>query len=56
MKLPFLKQIKKTEMSEEIVSEEPIRISDLIAPSFVEAKQNYLKLGEQLVKSYFVFS
>jgi len=41
---------------ERIVTEEPLRITDLIAPPFVENKQNYLKIGDKLAKTYFVFS
>lgn len=54
MELPFLK--KKTKIPEEIISAEPPRITDLVAPPFVEVKQNYLKLGERLAKTYFIFS
>ncbi|MBM3251012.1 MAG: DUF87 domain-containing protein [Candidatus Nealsonbacteria bacterium] len=54
MKIPFLK--KKTKIPEEIFPEEPLKISDIIAPSFIEVKQNYLKIGERLAKSYFIFS
>jgi len=40
----------------EINPEEGLKINDLIAPSSIEVKQNYLKIGEKLAKSYFVFS
>lgn len=33
-----------------------MRIADIVAPSFIEVKQNYIKLGERLAKTYFVFS
>lgn len=54
MKIPFLS--KKPDISEEFVSEEPINIADIIAPSFIEVSQNYIKIGERLAKSYFIFS
>lgn len=54
MKIPFLK--KKTKISEELFQKEPLRITDIVSPSFIEVKQNYLKIGEQLAKSYFIFS
>lgn len=54
MKLPFLK--RKTKIQEEFFVEEPLGLADIIAPSFIEAKQNYLKIGERLAKSYFIFS
>ena len=47
---------KKSEIPEELVTEEPLMISDIIAPSFIEVKQNELKIGEKLAKSYFIFS
>ena len=53
MKLPFLKAKPKTPG---IVKEEPLKIADIVAPSSIEVKQNYLKIGEQFTKSYFVFS
>src|SRR4030043_1635707 len=54
MKLPFLK--RKTKISEEFFAEEPMKIADIVAPSFIEVGQNYLKLGEQFAKTYFIFS
>ncbi|MEK7103957.1 MAG: DUF87 domain-containing protein, partial [Patescibacteria group bacterium] len=45
---------KQTEQLE--VGADSIEISDIIAPSLIEIKQNYLKLGERLCKSFFVFS
>ena len=59
MKIPILNKIlkKKLEIPEEIFQqEEPIGITDIAAPSFIELKQNYLKIGERLAKSYFIFS
>ena len=50
---PFGKK-KSTEKLE--VSAQDIDIADIIAPSMIELKQNYLKLGERLCKSFFVFS
>jgi len=57
MKIPFLKKLKKkSEIPEEFFAEEPIRITDIVAPSFIEIKQNHLKIGERFAKSYFIFS
>lgn len=53
MNLPFLKK-KLNETLE--VSAQDIDIADIIAPSLVEIKQNYLKLGERFCKSFFIFS
>lgn len=65
MDFPFLKKsqevakslgIGKGEKIEMIKTSEPLTASDIIAPSFIEAKQSYLKLGERLAKTYFIFS
>lgn len=57
MKIPFLEKFKKKpEIPEEFFAEEPIGIADIVAPSFIEIKQNYLKIGERFAKSYFIFS
>ena len=53
MAFPFFKK-KSTEKLE--VSAQDIDIADIIAPSMIELKQNYLKLGERFCKSFFVFS
>jgi conjugal transfer ATP-binding protein TraC len=55
MNIPFFKK-KKTEIDEEFFSTETIKISDIIAPSFIETKQNYIKIGEKIAKTYFIFS
>lgn len=54
MKLPFLKK-RKPKISK-FAKEESLEIADIVAPSSIEIKQNYLKIGEQFAKSYFVFS
>ena len=57
MKLPFLKKIKKRKKIPELpVLSEDLKIADIVAPSFIEVKQNYLKIGERLAKTYFIFS
>ncbi len=53
-KIPFLSKTKRAD--EALPSEEPLNINDIIAPSFIEAKQNYLKLGERMARTYFIFS
>ncbi|MDD4990372.1 MAG: DUF87 domain-containing protein [Candidatus Pacebacteria bacterium] len=53
MAFPFFK--KKPEEQLEVSAEE-IEIADIIAPSLIEVKQNYLKLGERFCKAFFVFS
>ncbi len=52
MGLPFF-QTKKTP---KIPKEETITLSDIISPSSIEIKQNYLKIGEKFAKNYSVFS
>ena len=57
MKIPLFNIFKKkTKIPEEFFQKEPLRIADIIAPSSVEIKQNYIKIGEQFAKSYFIFS
>lgn len=51
-KLPF--KIKKGE--EKIFEAPDINIKDIIAPSSISLSSDYLKLGERLAKSFFVFS
>lgn len=55
MKLPFSKkpEIKLPEMFSET---KPIDIKDIIAPSLIEIAQGYLKIGERMTKSFFIFS
>jgi len=57
MNIPILNKIfkKKTE-EEEFFTPEPLRLADIVAPSFIEVKENQIKLGERLAKSYFIFS
>ena len=52
--IPFLK--KKTEVDEQFFSGEHLKIGDIIAPSFIEVKQNAINMGERMSKSYFIFS
>ncbi|MDP2864567.1 MAG: ATP-binding protein [bacterium] len=47
---------KEPETQEAIFEAESIGIKDIIAPSSIEVTQNYLKLGEKMVKSFFIFS
>jgi len=56
MALSIFKKFKKEEKIPEIVQEEQFQVLDLISPSFIEVKQNYVKLGERLARTYFVFS
>ncbi len=56
MRIPFLDKLRKSKIPEEIIPKEPLRISDIAAPSFIQLKQNYIKIGEKLAKTYFVFS
>ncbi len=52
--LPFLK--KKRKLPEKSFEESIVTALDIIAPSSIEVGQNFLKVGEKLAKSYFVFS
>ena len=46
----------KQEKSEKLFEADKISAKDIIAPASIEIKQNYLKLGEKITKTYFVFS
>src|SRR4030042_2202029 len=50
----FLQKKKKAILN--IFPEEEIRVSDIVAPSSIEINSNYLKLGERLAKTFFIFS
>ncbi|OGZ20104.1 MAG: conjugal transfer protein TraC [Candidatus Nealsonbacteria bacterium RIFCSPLOWO2_12_FULL_39_31] len=57
MKFPFLKKNPfsgKTNIPE--TKEDILTIADIIAPSFIDVQQNYIKIGERLARTYFVFS
>ncbi|MDD2732045.1 MAG: DUF87 domain-containing protein [Candidatus Pacebacteria bacterium] len=54
MLFPFFK--KRDRKTPEIPSSDPFNIADIIAPSFIEIKHSYLKMGERLAKTYFIFS
>ena len=44
------------EVPEKIFEADPLNIRDIISPSSIEVAQNYLKIGEKMAKSYFIFS
>ncbi|PIS38682.1 MAG: conjugal transfer protein TraC [Candidatus Nealsonbacteria bacterium CG08_land_8_20_14_0_20_43_11] len=50
----FFKKIVKTEATVSEPAE--TNLKDVIAPSSIEIAQNYIKLGEKLIKTFFVFS
>jgi len=54
MKLPFLKKERK--IPEKIFEADVLRVADIVAPSLIEITQSYLKLGEKLARTYFIFS
>lgn len=57
MKLSIFKRKQKREaIPEKIFETETIRAVDIIAPSSIESRPSYLKLGNKLVQSYFIFS
>jgi len=55
MDIPFLKN-KKEEIEGIKVINPKIVLGDIVAPSLVEINQAYLKIGERLTKTFFVFS
>ncbi|MBI4359378.1 MAG: ATP-binding protein [Candidatus Nealsonbacteria bacterium] len=55
MKIPFFGK-RERELPEKIFEAETLDVRDFIAPSSIEIQQNFLKVGEKLAKSFFVFS
>ncbi|MEK9135130.1 MAG: DUF87 domain-containing protein, partial [Patescibacteria group bacterium] len=55
MKIPFLK-IRQKEEPKKIFETPPVNIKDLIAPSSIILAADHIKLGERLVRSFFIFS
>jgi len=55
MKIPFFKK-KEIEVPEKIFEVETITALDIIAPAGIEVSPSYLKLGERIAKSFFIFS
>ncbi|MCK4781859.1 ATP-binding protein [Candidatus Parcubacteria bacterium] len=59
MKIPYLKKIFKTEkykLPKKLFEKETIKIEDIISPSSVELTSDHIKLGNKLVKTFFIFS
>jgi len=56
MAFSILNIFKRKSEIPDIITEESFRIVDLISPSFIEISPNYIKLGERLARTYFVFS
>ena len=52
--MPFFK--KKREVAEKIFETTEIGAKDIIAPSSIILVSNYLKLGNRLARSFFIFS
>ncbi|MDP2926525.1 MAG: ATP-binding protein [bacterium] len=53
--IPFFGK-KERDLPEKIFEAETLDVRDFIAPSSIEIQQNFLKVGEKLAKSFFVFS
>jgi intein/homing endonuclease len=54
--LPFFKKGLLRELPEKIFEAESLDVRDFIAPSSIEIRQSFFKIGEKLAKSFFVFS
>ncbi len=55
-KITFFGKKKKETVPEKIFESETIRAVDIVAPSSIEIKPSYLRLGERFVQSFFIFS
>ena len=47
---------KKKKEIPEIYKEETIDIKDIISPASIEVNSNFIKIGERLAKTFFIFS
>ncbi|MDP2930430.1 MAG: DUF87 domain-containing protein [bacterium] len=55
MRIPLPKRPNR-QLPEKIFEAETLNVKDFIAPSAIEIQQSFLKIGEKLAKSFFVFS
>ena len=58
MKNPFknIFKKKKEELPKKALEDSILRAQDIIAPAFIEINQSYLKVGEKITKTFFIFS
>src|SRR3989344_5923830 len=56
MNFNFYNKKKKIDVDEKIFQEEDISIKDIIAPPYIGITQDYIKLGEKIAKSFFIFA
>src|SRR5882672_7145455 len=57
MQLPFFTKKKKEEdVDESLFEDENLGIRDIIAPPYIGIGQDYIKLGEKISKTFFIFS
>ncbi len=56
MKFNFFKKRDEIDMEGKIFEEENVNIKDIIAPPYIGITQDYIKLGEKIAKSYFIFN
>src|SRR3990167_8038622 len=55
MKLPFFKN-REERLTSEVAPPETVGLNDIIAPPSIEVSPNYVKIGERLAKTFFIFS
>jgi len=56
MDLPFLHKKKEIDEESKLFEQEKIDVKDIIAPAYIGVTQDYVKLGEKIAKSFFIFS
>jgi len=56
MAFPFFGKKKEEGIEDKISEKENINIQDIIAPPYIGIDQNHIKLGEKIVKTFFIFS
>lgn len=52
---PFFKK-NREKVEEKIFEMDTLKMTDIIAPAFIEIGQNHLVMGERMTKSFFIFS
>ncbi len=56
MAFSFFKKKKSLQEQEETFASSSVEAKDIISPSLIEVKPDYIKLGERFCKSFFIFS
>src|SRR3989338_3125468 len=56
MNFSFFKKKEEEIIGDRVFNEESINVKDIIAPPYIGITQDYIKIGEKIAKSFFIFS